>query len=542
MDFVTAGDLQSALKSQDEKVELICRQIDFQRKKIQAELDNLRKDMESRYEKIDNIYSTMSNLENLVENENNKNVLETSRQLVLQNQFEENQLNIWQWNEKVGKFTKEIDELKKLMVSDDIPGLTKLEIQMRELYQQMNSFNIIPEQIREIKNDVEKKWAVLNQFCSDQQNNNQIKLEAQSIEAVKKDIFELKNSAVFRDNLDLVRLEVQCNDFPKQLCSVSNQIKDIRADLSKKVFVQDDLWKKQLDINSKNIQGQGKIDLIQNDIKDLRNSVVFKDNHDLVRLRDENIVLKQRLDSVHNIPSKVEEIKADLSKNWVVVNQLLKDYPDFQGLHLKPGLNLLEVQIQEFSKRLNSDFNKLDKNICKIEGALMGCLDQETESTKVRGLEDFKQLFIEMKTSLKDKYLRVQNPQDLIQQQQKEIQELKTNVQHQEERLKKLESQTGSTQKSNFIQPETCYHSNLNVVSEPIHKSGELVLSSNIMQLENSHLEESTKDLILDKNEKQLLSVEKNKKQVIEILSDDSNSPQEISEPSLNLYHKGEVF
>ncbi|KAI8455141.1 hypothetical protein BY996DRAFT_6413377 [Phakopsora pachyrhizi] len=343
MDFVTAGDLQSALKSQDEKVELICRQIDFQRKKIQAELDNLRKDMESRYEKIDNIYSTMSNLENLVENENNKNVLETSRQLVLQNQFEENQLNIWQWNEKVGKFTKEIDELKKLMVSDDIPGLTKLEIQMRELYQQMNSFNIIPEQIREIKNDVEKKWAVLNQFCSDQQNNNQIKLEAQSIEAVKKDIFELKNSAVFRDNLDLVRLEVQCNNFPKKLCSVSNQIKDIRADLSKKVFVQDDLWKKQLDINSKNIQGQGKIDLIQNDIKDLRNSVVFKDNHDLVRLRDENIVLKQRLDSVHNIPSKVEEIKADLSKNWVVVNQLLKDYPDFQGLHLK---------VQDFMKEL----------------------------------------------------------------------------------------------------------------------------------------------------------------------------------------------
>ncbi|KAI8445456.1 hypothetical protein BY996DRAFT_6424067 [Phakopsora pachyrhizi] len=304
MDFVTAGDLQSALKSQDEKVELFCRKIDFQRKKIQAELDNLRKDMESRYEKIDNIYSTMSNLENLVENENNKNVLETSRQLVLQNQFEENQLNIWQWNEKVGKFTKEIDELKKLMVLDDIPGLTKLEIQMRELYQQMNS-----------------------------------------IEAVKKDIFELKNSAVFRDNLDLVRLEVQCNNFPKQLCSVSNQIKDIRADLSKKVFVQDDLWKKQLDINSKNIQGQGKIDLIQNDIKDLRNSVVFKDNHDLVRLRDENIVLKQRLDSVHNIPSKVEEIKANLSKNWVVVNQLLKDYPDFQGLHLK---------VQDFMKELTS--------------------------------------------------------------------------------------------------------------------------------------------------------------------------------------------
>ncbi|KAI8453893.1 hypothetical protein BY996DRAFT_6414335 [Phakopsora pachyrhizi] len=132
------------------------------------------------------------------------------------------------------------------MVSDNIPGLTKLEIQMRELYQQMNP-----------------------------------------IEAVKKDIFELKNSAVFRDNLDLVRLEVQCNNFPKQLCS-------------------DDLLKKQLDVNSKNIQGQGKIDLIQNDIKDLRNSVVFKDNHELVRLRDENIVLKQRLDSVHNIPSKVE--------------------------------------------------------------------------------------------------------------------------------------------------------------------------------------------------------------------------------------------
>ncbi|KAI8444905.1 hypothetical protein BY996DRAFT_6425041 [Phakopsora pachyrhizi] len=339
MDFVTAGDLQSALKSQDEKVELICRQIDFQCKKIQAELDNLRKDMESRYEKIDNIYSTMSNLENLVENENNKNVLETSRQLVLQNQFEENQLNIWQWNEKVGKFTKEIDELKKLMVSDDIPGLTKLEIQMRELYQQMNSFNIIPEQIREIKNDVEKKWAVLNQFCSDQQNNNQIKLEAQSIEAVKKDIFELKNSAVFRDNLDLVRLEVQCNDFPKQLCSTSEQI------CLKKCLFRMIYGKNNWTLTAKNIQGQGKIDLIQNDIKDLRNSVVFKDNHDLVRLRDENIVLKQRLDSVHNIPSKVEEIKADLSKNWVVVNQLLKDYPDFQGLHLK---------VQDFMKELTS--------------------------------------------------------------------------------------------------------------------------------------------------------------------------------------------
>ncbi|KAI8461207.1 hypothetical protein BY996DRAFT_6408818 [Phakopsora pachyrhizi] len=180
-------------------------------------------------------------------------------------------------------------------------------------------------------------------------------------------IAKLKNSAVLRDNLDLVRLEGEVKEIPNQLCTLSHLIEDVRADFVGKQFA--------IEEQLKYYQDNDQIDLLQNKFNDLKSSVVLKDNPDLVKLE---------VESIHNLPRQVEEIKADLSKHWTVVNHFLSNCPDLHGMNLKvqdcikklktiekvnndvedlkrftipinnPDLAKLKVESLDFSQRLNS--------------------------------------------------------------------------------------------------------------------------------------------------------------------------------------------
>ncbi|KAI8451207.1 hypothetical protein BY996DRAFT_6416590 [Phakopsora pachyrhizi] len=283
MDFVTSDQLKSALKSQDQKVELVNFQIDFRQKKIQSELDNLRKYLESRLEKFDDLNSSVIKLENVLENYEIENQLINNK----------SSLDLYQWKDKISATNIELEIIKQKLNKSDVkwrefhyflknqPDINKLSLQLQDRSNELESFNTFSGQIEEIKVDIAEKWILLNQFCITQQDLTQIKKEALSIELLKKDITKLKNSAVLRDNLDLVRLEGEVKEIPNQLCTLSHLIEDVRADFVGKQFA--------IEEQLKYYQDNDQIDLLRNKFNDLKSSVVLKDNPDLVKLEVESV-------------------------------------------------------------------------------------------------------------------------------------------------------------------------------------------------------------------------------------------------------------